>query len=81
MIDKIINLIPIILIILSLSYIVFRYERNNNISNETYIIEGMTFYLITSLIFSIVVNFNIFISLTTGLFIGLIIGSLIKKNT
>ena len=43
---KIIQVLPWIFICISLAYVIFRYEKNNNIAKEYYIIEGMTFYLI-----------------------------------
>ena len=77
---KIINLLPWIFICISLAYIIFRYEKNNKLAKEYYIIEGMTFYLIIGTILSIIFKFNTFIASTGGLLFGILLGSIIKKD-
>lgn len=78
--EKIINILPWIFICLTLAYIVFRYEKNNNLGKEYYCLEGMTFYLIIGTILAIIFNYNIFLASTGGLLFGLLLGSIIHKG-
>ncbi len=78
--EKLIKLLPWIFICLSLAYVVFRYEKNNNLAKEYYVIEGMTFYLIVCTFIAIVFKLNIFIFSTGGILFGILIGSIIKRG-
>lgn len=78
--DNILKVIPWIFICISLAYTIFRYEKNNNIAKEYYMIEGMTFYLIVSTLLAIIFKLNIFICSTGGLLFGLLLGSILKKG-
>ncbi len=78
--EKLFNLLPWIFICLSLAYIVFRYEKNNNLAKEYYVIEGMTFYLIVCTILAIIFKLNIFICSTGGIFFGIVLGSILKRD-
>ncbi len=75
-----IRTLPWIFICLSLAYTVFRYEKNNNIAKEYYIMEGMTFYLIIGTILAIVFNLKVFLISTGSLLFGLVLGSILKKD-
>ena len=77
---KIIQVLPWIFICISLAYVIFRYEKNNNIAKEYYIIEGMTFYLIVCTLLAIIFKLNIFILSTGGLLFGILLGSILKKG-
>ena len=77
---KFLNLLPWIFICISLAYVVFRFERNNNLAKEYYVIEGMSFYLIIGTILSIIFNFNVFIASTGGLLFGILLGSILRKG-
>ncbi len=77
---KFLNLLPWIFICISLAYVVYRYEKNNNLAKEYYIIEGMTFYLIIGTLVSIILKYNIFTCSTGGLLFGILLGSILKKG-
>ena len=77
---KLINILPWIFICISLAYTLFRYEKNNNIAKEYYIIEGMTFYLVLSTIIAIIFKLNIFTLSTGGLLFGILLGSILKRD-
>ena len=78
--EKLIKLLPWIFICLSLAYVVFRYEKNNNLAKEYYVIEAMTFYLIVCTFIDIIFKLNIFIFSTGGILFGILIGSIIKRG-
>ncbi len=77
---KFLNILPWIFICLSLLYVLIRYEKNNEIAKEYYIIEGMTFYLIIGTILSIVFKLNVFTISTGSLLFGLLLGSILRKD-
>ncbi len=77
---QIIKTLPWIFICLSLAYTIFRYEKNNNLAKEYYIIEGMTFYLIVGTILAIIFKQNIFMISTGSLLFGILLGSILRKD-
>ena len=78
--SKLLDNLPLLFFCLSLAYIIFRYEKNNNIAKEYYIIEGMTFYLIAGFLIGLVFKKYIFIFTSGGLFIGTLLGSILRKD-
>ena len=78
--ERIIKVLPLVFTCLSLIYVLYRYERNQKIAKEYYIIEGMTFYLIVGTIISIILKYNTLIASTGGLLFGILLGSIIKKD-
>ena len=80
MVNKIIKVLPYLFMIFTLLYTLKRYEKNNNIAKDTYIIEGMTMYLIIGVIVSIILKKDLKLIASIATLLGLVLGSLLKKH-